>query len=251
MARLYLPPEDLAADSTVVITGDAHRYLCRVLRLSPGDAVLLFDGRGNEVEAVLGPSGSKSTTLLLGTRRKTLPAAGPRVTLIQALLRGERMDFLVQKSTELGVSRIWPALTRRTVAQGPGESRQPRWSTIAQEAARQCGRADVPEVAKPRPLAEILDSLAKARPKSPGLALLLWEAGPELPLHRAFGGHESERQLEVTLLVGPEGGFAPEEVALARVEGFRTVGLGPRILRSETAGIVAVALTQAALGGLG
>ena len=151
------------------------------------------------------------------------------------------MDFLVEKTSELGVARIVPLVTRRSVARPVAETtRRARWEKIAREAARQCGRADVPTVDPPCPL-----TLALAQDLPPR-RLALWEGARQAPLREALLGAPAP----TALLVGPEGGLAPAEVALAETAGFTMCGVGPRILRVETAAIAGVALIQAAAGGL-
>jgi 16S rRNA (uracil1498-N3)-methyltransferase len=241
MARLYLPPDRLTTDR-VVLGEEAHRYLHRVLRLAPGDRLVIFDGQGHEIDAEIETGTLRGTTLRLGARREV---PGPRVavSLLQAIPKGERMDLLVQKTTELGLRRLRPVISARSVVQaGDGMGRLRRWRTISEEAARQCGRADLPVIDAPVPLATALAEAAGGG----GLRLFVWEEAQGAPLRRAFAGDETE----VTLLVGPEGGFEPAEALAARAAGFVAVGLGRRILRSETAAMVAVALTQAALGEL-
>jgi 16S rRNA (uracil1498-N3)-methyltransferase len=236
---VFLPPELLAGASAIVV-GEAHHYLTRVLRLAAGDALVVFDGQGTEIDARVSAASTRSLTLALGQRRR-VATAGAAITLLQAVPRGERMDLIVQKTAELGVARVCPVVTSRSVVQpGGGEGRLRRWRTIAQEAARQCGRADLPMIEAPRSLTEALAAATS------GPRLLVWEAAEAAPLRRALVGDERA----ATLLVGPEGGFADDEAAAAVAAGYRAVGLGPRILRSETAAIVAVALVQAALGGL-
>lgn len=240
MARLFVPPERLGGER-VVLQDEENKYLVRVLRLEAGDAVVLFDGHGQEIEARLESVSARGSVLRLGARRSVvLPAV--RVTLVQAVPRGDRMDLVVQKATELGIARIVPVLSARTGAQPLGESRLRRWRTIATEAARQCGRADVPSIDDVRPLA---DALAEA-PEEGQARLFVWEASRGSPLRRALTGTEAA----VRLLVGPEGGFAESEARDIEAAGYRAVGLGSRILRSETAALVAVALVQAAVGAL-
>jgi 16S rRNA (uracil1498-N3)-methyltransferase len=141
MPRLYVPPERLTG-TQLELDGEPYRHLVRVLRAAPGDAVVLFDGLGHEIAAQVVAIGARAVTLTLGPRRP-LPAPAVAITLLQGVPRGERMDLLVQKTTELGVARIVPVLAERCVARPPRE-RSSRWQTIAEEAARQCGRADVP-----------------------------------------------------------------------------------------------------------
>jgi 16S rRNA (uracil1498-N3)-methyltransferase len=242
MPRLFVPPALLAGEQAV-LGDEPHRYLARVLRLRVGDEVTVFDGSGTEIAAVIERSDAKSTTLRLGLRRQQVLAGRP-IHLLLAMPKGDRMDWAVQKCTELGVTRLTPVVSERTVVHpGSSEGRLRRWQTIAQEAARQCGRADVPVMAVPVTLGEALAGLDA----SAGARLIAWEDEAMQPLTKALRGDEPA----ATLLVGAEGGFTQAEVEAARAVGFRSVGLGPRVLRSETAAIVAVALVQAALGGLG
>jgi 16S rRNA (uracil1498-N3)-methyltransferase len=238
--RLFLPPERLATQH-LILDGDEHRHLGRVLRARPGDKVVIFDGRGNEFDAEVVASGRETTELALGARRDALPAT-IRLTLLQSVARGERMDWIVQKTCELGVARIVPVLTSRVVARPAGSStRRARWEKIAREAARQSGRADVPDVAEPVSLAQAL-----ATSDAQDLRLCLWEVSRGRALRAAL----PQPPRSTTVLVGPEGGFSEAEIAAAEAAGFLTVTLGPRILRVETATVVAVTLIQASAGGL-
>jgi len=240
--RLYVPRARLAGEG-VTLTGPEHRHLARVLRARPGETLTLFDGAGGEVEAEVVRIDREATELRLGARRAV---AGPAVaiTLLSAVPRGSRMDFLVQKTAELGVARIIPVLTERSVARPEAEAgRRARWEKIAQEAARQCGRADVPVVDAPVALPEAL-----ARRGLPERRLALFEGERSRSLRAALGGAAPG---PTALLVGPEGGFVAPELAAAEAAGFESVGLGARILRVETAAIVAVALVAEASGMLG
>lgn len=240
MARLFVSPELLASDRAT-LGETAHRHLIKVLRLGQGATVWLFDGQGGEVEARILGVGRDTVEVSLGERRRVQPAACT-ITLIQGVPRGDRMDLIVQKTTELGVARIVPVLSQHGVSKPP-PGRARRWQTIAEEAARQCGRADVPTVCEPASLPVALANLdALATPSR----LLLWEGEHTQSLRRALVGGPPH----VALLVGPEGGFAMAEVDACVQAGFLSVGLGTRILRTETAAIVAVALAQAAAGGL-
>jgi 16S rRNA (uracil1498-N3)-methyltransferase len=248
MYRLFVPADQWVA-SRAVVEGDGHRHLTRVLRARPGDAVTLFDGRGGEVDAVVETIARERTTLALGTRRMVPVVAGARIALLQSLARGERMDWIVQKTTELGVSRIVPVAAERSVARlsaAESPARRARWEKIAREAARQCGRADVPDIAAPVPLAAALEDSRAALAAVGGAGFALWEGSRGRPLRAALAG--SPRT--VALLIGPEGGFTNAEVTTAEAADFQIAGLGPRILRVETAAIVAVTLAQAAAGGL-
>ncbi|MGB8295492.1 MAG: 16S rRNA (uracil(1498)-N(3))-methyltransferase [Polyangia bacterium] len=240
MPRVFIPAQ-LLDHERVTLDRIASRHLVKVLRLQAGAEVCVFDGCGTEIEGRIVRASAAGVEVALGARHRVpLPLAS--ITLLQSVPRGDRMDFIVQKTTELGVTRIIPVLSARgMVKPPPGKTR--RWRTIAQEAARQSGRADVPEVAEVTALDVALAGAAEAG----GTRLVLWEEERALPLRRIF---VQTPPLPVTLLVGPEGGFSQEEIESARGQGFRTVSLGPRILRVETAALVAVALTQAAVGGL-
>jgi 16S rRNA (uracil1498-N3)-methyltransferase len=240
--RLFVPGERLGG-SRVTLTGPEHRHIGRVLRARPGETLTLFDGTGGEIEARVVRVDRGETELLLGARRTV---AGPAValTLLCAIPRGPRMDLLVQKTAELGIARLVPVITERSVARPDAEAgRRARWEKIAREAARQCGRADVPVVEAPVALAAAL-----ALPGLPARRLALFEGERARSLRAALAGLEPAA---TALLVGPEGGFAPAELGAARAAGFEPVGLGDRILRVETAAIVGVALVAEASGMLG
>jgi 16S rRNA (uracil1498-N3)-methyltransferase len=245
--RLFVAPAELraaAAAATLTVRGPDHRHLARVLRVGPGDAVTLFDGAGVEVEAEVARVGRAEIELAVGA-----PAGGPAaearaaIVLLVAVPKGPRMDLLVAKTVELGVTRIVPVLSARAVAR-PEPGRRARWLKIAREAARQCGRADVPALEAALPLADAL-----ALPDLPARRLALYEAERGRSLRVTLA--EAPGPVATAVLVGPEGGFARAEIDVAETAGFVPVGLGPRILRVETAAIVAVGLCAAANGDLG
>jgi 16S rRNA (uracil1498-N3)-methyltransferase len=235
--RLFLPRARLGGAEARLEPAELH-YLRDVLRLAPGEAVEVFDGEGGTYAAALGPG----ATLALGPRRDTRRPGAP-VHLAFALARGDRADLVVQKATELGAARLSPFAAARSVVRldaARGAERVRRWRRIAEEAARQCGRADVPPVDAPATLAEALAAAAPGH-----VRLLLYEGGGEplaSAIDRAASGHVA--------IVGPEGGFTAAEVEAALAAGARLVTLGPRILRFETAAIVAVALVQHLAGEL-
>ena len=237
--RLFVPADRLAG-STVTLDGDAHHHLSIVLRARPGDVVTLFDGAGGEVDARVLRIDRAGTQVELGARRSA-PVSAAAITLLCAIPRGARMDLLLQKTVEVGVATIVPLLTARAVAR-PDAGRRERWVAIAREAARQCGRADLPDIAPPTPLAEALRD-----DRLPARRLALFERDEAPGLRAALAGEPAP----TALLVGPEGGFEDAEREAALAAGFTAVSLGRRILRVETAAIVAVALTAAAHGDLG
>jgi len=240
MPRLFVPTEELTGEQ-ITLEGEPHRYLTRVLRFRAGASVHLFDGRGLEVSATILRAGSREVTLQLGDRRTVSVASTPPVTLLQGLPRPERMDLVIQKATELGAARVVPVRAERSAV--GQQARRERWEKIAQEAARQCGRADTLALGELSTLGEALATLRAGTTR-----VIPWEEAPEaLPLGEAV----APGALGVDLLIGPEGGFSSDEVNLARSSGFAVVTLGPRILRTETAAIAALAVIQNQLGALG
>jgi 16S rRNA (uracil1498-N3)-methyltransferase len=228
MLRLYVPaPPD--AERLLRIAGDELRHL-RTLRLAPGDRFRVFDGTGAEHEVVLDTIGTRAATARVVATRTDVRDSPLELVLVAALVKRDKMDWVVEKATELGVARIVPVTTRYAVARG---DHGPRWRRIALAAAKQCGRTRIPVVDAIRPLADVLASAP------PGLRLLAWEDEDARRL-----GDLPAVTAAATLVVGPEGGFHPDEVTAARAGGFVTVTLGRRVLRAETAAIVAVALCQ-------
>jgi len=241
--RLFVPPDRLRA-TPIIVAGDEHHHLARVLRAKPGDAITLFDGAGAEIGARVVRVGRGETELAPDPSPGAGGAGGETpLVLLTAVPRGSRMDFLVQKCCELGVARIVPVITARSVVR-PEAGRRARWEKIAREAARQCGRADVPAVAAPLPLADAL-----AAPDLPARRLML-SPDPD-DAGRPLRARLPDPAAPTALLVGPEGGLAAPEIAAARDAGFEPVSLGPRILRVETAAMIAVALAAEAFGALG
>jgi 16S rRNA (uracil1498-N3)-methyltransferase len=246
MPRFHVRPE--AVEGERIRFDEAEtRHLVRVLRLGPGDSVQVVDGRGSEfavrLESVEGRSAS-GTILARASGASESPLV---VTLAQGVPKGEKMEWIVRTATELGAARVVPLLTRRTIVRleaGRWRERARRWQRVAKEAAKQCGRAVIPTVEAPRSIESFLQG-----DRTADLAVCLWE-GERRGLSEVLA--ETEGPVASALLVvGPEGGLAPDEVDALRARGFRTAGLGPRILRTETAGPVGVALLQARFGDLG
>lgn len=233
--------EPLAAGRSCVLTGSAANHIARVLRLREGDAVTLFDGRGGEYAGQLSGFRKDAVQVDVHGHRDIERESSLDLTLAQGVSRGERMDWVVQKATELGVRRILPVLTERSVVRLDEKQREKKlqhWRAIAVSACEQCGRNRVPEIAAPMDLFEAL------RPHEPGtLRLLLSPQGKQ----RARDLPASSR---IMLLIGPEGGLADREQDVALSAGFAPVQLGPRILRTETAAIAALAALQHAFGDL-
>jgi 16S rRNA (uracil1498-N3)-methyltransferase len=243
--RVFVRPEAVGADRVRFDADEAH-HLRRVLRLRPGAVVQATDGTGRlyTIRLVeLLPEGGWGAIEARAEPERESPCA---ITLAQAILKGDRMSWLVQKATELGVARIVPMETARVVARlaAGAATRHTRWGRIAREAVKQCGRVVVPAIDRPRSLVEVTREVAAGH----DVAWILWEGGGRT---LAAAAAETASPARLLLLVGPEGGFTPEEVAVAEGAGARRVSLGPRILRAESAGLTAVALCQFLFGDLG
>src|SRR5262249_36010086 len=244
MSRVYVRPEAVAAGRVRFDAAEAH-HLRRVLRLRAGAVVEATDGTGRLYTVRLRGLEADGAWGTIEGRTEPVRESPCAITLAQGILKGDRMSWLVQKATELGVARIIPMETTRVVARpatGPA-GRQARWERIAREAVKQCGRVVVPAITPPRAFAEVLREIPEQ-----DVAWIFWEGGGRA---LADTTRETDARARLLLLVGPEGGFPPEEVAAAQAAGARLVSLGPRILRAESAGVTAVALCQFLFGDLG
>jgi 16S rRNA (uracil1498-N3)-methyltransferase len=244
VARVIARPEAVSRDRIRFDAGEAH-HLRRVLRLRPGAVVEATDGTGRLYTVRLVALESEGAWGTIEAQDEPVRESPCAITLAQAILKGDRMSWLVQKATELGVSRIIPMGTARVVARPPAGAvaRHGRWERIAREAVKQCGRVVVPAIEPLRAFAEV----AREIPRH-DLAWVCWEGGGR---SLATMAAEVAPPARLLLLVGPEGGFTSREVALAQEAGARLVSLGPRILRAESAGLTAVALGQFLFGDLG
>jgi len=227
------------AGAEVSLDLEQSHHVVQVLRLRRGDALAVFDGRGREWDAELLDDRRTGARVRIGAEKLDPVEAPVAVTLFQGLCRPDRMEWVVQKSTELGVWSVRPIATMRSEGDGPSAERLDRWRRIAREAARQSGRRIVPGISE----VETIPAAASLRGASIVLA-----PGAEAPLASVLSGPAPP---EVHLVVGPEGGLEQGEVAALEGSGFRRAELGPRILRTETAGVVACALILHAWGDLG
>lgn len=228
MLRLFLPGVR-AGESHVHITGPELRHL-RTLRLQPGARLRVLDDAGGEHDVVLDRVGAREAIGRIVSSARPARESPLELVLAPALLKGAKMDLVVEKATELGVHRLAPMTTDHVVG---GVAHVERWRRVAVSAAKQSGRTRVPTIDPPAPLAVIV-----AAPWS-GLRLIPWEEETASRLDDL-----PPRTDAVVALVGPEGGFAQDEVALARAHGFVPLTLGPRVLRAETAAMVIAAHCQ-------
>jgi 16S rRNA (uracil1498-N3)-methyltransferase len=241
--RFYAPPDSFnASEQTVTLGPEETRHLRDVLRLKDSDEVYVFDGRGREFRCVV--STCKRDTAELRIEAEVEPAKPEsqlQLNLCVALLKGEKFDLVVQKTTELGVTKITPLLTRYADIHlrdaTDATKRIARWQRIAVEAAKQSGRAFVPEISLPVSFEDVLDV--------DGLGVMFAERDGEALEHLTQATPES-----ITALVGSEGGWSDEEIETARARNFHVITLGGRILRAETAAITVTALIQHLFGDL-
>jgi RNA methyltransferase, RsmE family len=235
--------EPLTADADLVLPATAAIHVARVLRLREGATLVAFDGSGSDFQCeILAVKGDR-VLVRVGARTPGLAESPLHITLVQAVSRSERMDWTLQKATELGVRTIVPVLSTRSVVRlddRQAEKKLRHWQALVAAACEQCGRSVLPEVQPPRELARYL----AAAPRE-GQRFVLSPTGTSSLAGLADVG------TRVELLIGPEGGLETAEIERAVANGYAPVRLGPRVLRTETAGIVALAVLQSRWGDLG
>jgi 16S rRNA (uracil1498-N3)-methyltransferase len=242
LIRVYAPGE-IRPQGSVDLEGTAAAHVSRVLRLRIGDPVTLFNGDGWEYPGTISASGSGKLRVEVGERVAGIAESPLALTLVQGIARGERMDMVMQKATELGVARIVPLLTERSVVRldaRQGQRKLEHWKAVTVAACEQSGRSRLPVVEAPVRLGEWLE-----REPQPARCLTL-APGAAQPL-REMGG----TWREAALLIGPEGGLTDAEQASAAGAGYQACSLGRRVLRTETAALAALAVLQAVHGDLG
>jgi 16S rRNA (uracil1498-N3)-methyltransferase len=244
-------PEHAVPDVPLLLDARDVHHLVHVLRIRVAERISLAGTDGREAEVSL--THVAADEIRGDVEEPVVRTSGPRVTLMQALTRRERMELVVQKTTELGVAEIVPVVTARTIVkldESKAARRAERWQRIAEEAAKQSQRAAVPPVREPVPLTELPELFERF-----DAVLVPWEeeAGSAPGIGEALraAGIADGSAASVAVVIGPEGGLEEAEVALLKSRGAITVSLGGTILRTETAGIVAVALTAYELGGVG
>ena len=240
ISRLFLDIP-LNPGSTVSLQGEALHYVARVLRLKPGTELTVFNGQGGEYSAQLESVTKRNAELSIGEFNERDCESPLELTLIQGISRGERMDYTLQKATELGIKQIIPVFTQRCTVSLEGErleKRQQHWQGVVRSACEQCGRNRVPEIKTALDLTKYLES------EITGTKLLLDPlADNSLQSISAPNSH-------TLLLIGPEGGLDENERELAQNKDFQGIRLGPRVLRTETAAVTCIAAMQALWGDL-
>ena len=236
MPRFYIPPDSIHAQKFFLSGSEAHHAL-RVLRKKVGDVIYIFDGKDRSyrgrIDSIQGDQ--VSGTIVEDLPPSSLPV---EIVLYQALTRGAKWDWLLEKACEIGVARVVPVLSRRCTARldpGTAKTKVDRWNRIALAASKQCGRSLTMAVEAPRELAIAFSIRDKDH-----LSLIPWEKENEKTIAQACKGFQGSH---VNLFIGPEGGWDPQEIEIALQTGIIPVRLGPTLLRTETAGLVAATLT--------
>jgi 16S rRNA (uracil1498-N3)-methyltransferase len=245
MARFYVPHPQIE-DGILKIEGDEVKHIRKVLRLKRGDEVFIFDGSGKEYAGTIVKEGPFSVSIKVRNSFFSPEEANLSITLAQSLLKGEKMDYLIQKATELGIKRIVPFNSSRSIPlleESRRLERHHRWEKIAIAASKQCGRRVLPQIDPPGDYPQILESVPEG-----SLRLILWERGGERlkDILKPIG-----KEKEIFFIVGPEGGLSQKEVEVATKAHFIPIALGKRILRSETASLCLLSILQYEWGDIG
>ena len=239
--RIYLP-ESLTQGSQLELTDSAARHVVRVLRLKPEDMLTVFDGNNHQADARISRIVDNHVTIRVGDVVSCSLKSPLSITLAQGISRGERRDMTIQKSVELGVSHIQPLFTERCMVHLSGkrlEKRMQHWQGVVISACEQCGRNDLPVLSPPVKFGNFIENFADE------LGLLLSPYAGDTLQSLQLNPHS------VTLLIGPEGGLSENEHLLAQEKGFRSIKMGPRVLRTETAALASITTMQVLWGDLG
>lgn len=236
MSRFYVPRESVKGNIINISGREAHHIL-DVMRLKAPDKVVIFDGTGKEYTGFIKKVRAGSATIEIVDTKIPHGMESAGITLVQAIPKKDKMDYIVEKSTELGVSKIMPLVTGRTIPNWDGPKRAAsveRWRKIAMEASKQCGRADIPEIDDIKNFADITAEAARY-----DLALIAALGDNSVKLKDALKGFAGGK---VIIAIGPEGDFTPDETKEAKKSGFKPVSLGSRVLKSDTAGPFVLAI---------
>ncbi|MDO9528805.1 MAG: 16S rRNA (uracil(1498)-N(3))-methyltransferase [Syntrophales bacterium] len=246
--RIYLP-QKMEEGSTVELRYENLHYIKNVLRLKRGNPLILFDGMGFEYESTIRDITVKSATVEIIRKNPFQVDNSIKITLAQALPKGNKMDFIIQKASELGVTRIIPFKSSRSIPKLAGNKihlKMPRWQKIAVEASRKCGRENIPEITD-----IITYEKALQWPKEGILKIIFWEGETNTGIKEILHSKKYEGVTDFFIVVGPEGGFSNEEIEMASKVGFLPASLGRLVLKVETAVLVILSILQYEKGAFG
>lgn len=247
MRRFYIEPSATAAPVLTLKGPEAH-HIKNVLRLKPGDRIKLFDGTGFEYEAVVATLDAQKVEVKIQRRVQAASRSAVQIIVAQSFLKEKKMDDMVRKLCELGIAGWIPFFSQRAIPKPDKkrlDGRTQRWKRIATEALKQCRRMDMPQIYEALSFDEVLDFS-----RTCDLKIVFWE-NETTALSRGMGSKAEDSLDKILVMVGPEGGFTLQEIEMARQNGFVVAGLGPRILRAETATIAAATLIQYIFGDMG
>ena len=236
MSRFYVP-KDAVREGAIFVSGDEAHHILDVMRLKVSDEVVAFDGSGKEYIGFVKEAGRKSLTIQISRTREAAGIASKRLTLIQAIPKKEKMDYIVEKATELGVGSIVPMITERTIVRWDDDKKDSavkRWQRIAREAAKQCGRLDIPVIEPVRSFAEIAKDIERY-----DRVLLAALSDGAIGLRQALKDFNGK---DIAVAIGPEGDFTPDEIKSMRQANVTLVNLGRLVLKSDTAGLAVLAI---------
>ncbi len=237
MSRFYVTPESIVNDSTIIISGNRFHHIKDVMRLKEGDSIVAFNGKGKEFVGIIEKISPREARVRVKSVRKVLPLNLPKITLVCAVPKQNKMDYIIQKTTELGVSIVIPIQTERTIVklnEAKKVLRLKRWNKIAIEASQQCGRWDIPKIENITSFKTALKSV-----KNHPLKLIACLDEETKDLKSVL---PKSKISSMALFIGPEGDFSPSEMGLAKKEGCKLVSLGPTVLKCDTAAIATVAI---------
>jgi 16S rRNA (uracil1498-N3)-methyltransferase len=254
LTRVYVEGA-LSPGNTVELAKGTGSHLAKVLRARSGDELVLFNGDGREFNAAIEAVRGSRVSASVGAARLVDRESPLKLTLMQCVPRGDRMDFIVQKATELGVARIVPVLSQRSVVrldEAQAASKQAHWRAVAVSACEQCGRNRLPVIEAPQMLLNYLGALAPVgAPAAAAPLRLVLEPERARPTGGDVPAIDNDPGASIAgaeIAIGPEGGFAADELEAFELAGFSRIALGPRVLRTETAAIAAIVVLQAAFG---
>lgn len=240
MSRFFIPKANISEDK-ITITGEDVVHILKVLRLKKSDILTCCDGKGNDYQAEISEISKDNLICGIISRTKSDTEPDIKVTLIQGLPKASKMDYIIQKTTELGVFELFPCTLNRCIAKVEGEKKLERWQKIAKEAAQQSGRGIIPKINRQVDLKGAISILKEA-----DISFVAYECEDKTQIKTALLSVENPKS--VAFLIGPEGGFDKAEIELLKNSGIMSVSLGKRILRTETAGEAVLSMIMYEIG---